>query len=207
MTLRTESVVPASSADVFEVRRDQYLRIIAHEGPQVCDAVFVGADDHEETYCSDLTVLYNQLQGTGDMRRVKQLYSRPPDTKMMLTVTEDRIGHHFPWAGGMCSSFLYEIRGGDPEHANCADNLFEALTDYGLEIAKVPEVFNIGMNVTVEDNQVAYHPPEFERGDYIEFRAEMDLIAGLSACPNDTTDMNEYEPKSLKIQVYDEPPE
>jgi hypothetical protein len=58
-----------------------------------------------------------------------------------------------------------------------------------------------------ELDEVAYHPPEFERGDYIEFRAEMDLIVGISACPNDTTEMNEYEPKPLTIQVDNEPTE
>ncbi|WP_436933811.1 DUF1989 domain-containing protein [Halovenus marina] len=206
MDVATTDVVPAESARSYRVDAGQRFRIVAHEGPQVCDAVFVGADDHSLTYSSDLSVLFNQLQGTGDMNQIETLYSRPPGMEPMLRVTADTIGHHFPWAGGMCSSYLYEVRDGDSDHPNCADNLLAALNEQGLGLTRVPEVFNIGMNVVVEDDEIQYRPPEFERGDYIEFEAETDLIVAISACPNDTTVMNESSPKSLEVQ-FEAPPE
>ncbi|WP_235019606.1 urea carboxylase-associated family protein [Natrialba sp. INN-245] len=198
-------VVPASTARAYQVAAHQRFRIVAHEGAQVCDAAFVGADDHSVTYSSDLSVLFNQLEGTGDIHSLETLYSRPPDTEPMVRVTEDTIGHHFPWAGGMCCSYLYEIRDDEPSHENCADNLLTALNERGLSLEKVPEVFNIGMHVTVEDDQIQYLPPEFGRGDYIELEPQIDLIVGISSCPNDTTIMNESEPKSLEIQFEDPP--
>lgn len=198
-----EILIPAREAKGFTVKKGQTFRIVAHEGPQVCDAVFIGREQGE-TYSSDLSVLFNQLQGTGNMRRIKTLYSRPPGIVILATVEEDRIGHHFPWAGGMCSSLLYEIRDDDPDHANCADNLLEALHNLGYEGRFVSEVFNIGMNVTVENHEIKYHPPEYEAGDFIELRAERDLLVALSACPNDTTVMNEFEPKSLLVEIEDD---
>jgi len=193
-------IVPAKSARAFDVGEGERFRIVAPDGPQVGDAVFMDQHDHEETYSSDLTVYFNQLLGTGDLWQVKTLYSRPPGIKELLTVTEDTIGHHYPLAGGMCSQLLYEIRDDDPDHPNCADNLLAALNDHGVGVSKVPEVFNIGMNVSVSEDGFSYNPPEFGAGDYIELRAERDLVVALSACPNDTTIINDYEPKRLKVE-------
>lgn len=197
----TQHVVPASSAEVFEIAEGQTFRIVAHEGEQVCDAVFLNADDPDEEYSSDMTVLLNQILEIGGLWQVRRLYSRPPETSLMLTVTEDRIKHHWPWAGGMCNSLLYSIRDGNPDHPSCADNLHAALAEYGIERSKVPEVFNIGMNVAIEDGRIVYKRPEFTKGDFIELRAEMDLIAAISACPNDTTVMNLFEPKPLRVDI------
>jgi len=44
--------------------------------------------------------------------------------------------------------------------------------------------------------------PEFTKGDYMEFRAEMDLVCALSACPAEEG-YNGYDPKSLKAVVYE----
>lgn len=201
----TTDVIPASSAQSYQIRAGQTFRVVAHRGPQVCDAAFVGADDPSLTYSSDLSVLFNQLEGTGNMNQIETLYSRPPGVEPIARVTEDEIGHHFPWAGGMCCSYLYERRDDDASHPNCADNLLAVLKERGLAFERVPEVFNIGMNVDVEDGEIRYRPPEFDRGDFIEFEAERDLIVGVSACPNDTTVMNDSSPKSLEVQ-FERPP-
>jgi uncharacterized protein YcgI (DUF1989 family) len=84
--------------------------------------------------------------------------------------------------------------------------LLAVLNEEGLDLRRVPEVFNIGMNVVVDDAEIRYEPPEFEQGDYIELEALTDLIVGISACPNDTTVINESGPKSLEVQL-EAPPE
>lgn len=193
--------VPACEARAFEIIAGQRFRIVAPDGPQVCDAVFLNADNHGETFASDMSVFINQAEGTGDLSRIETLYSRPPGMRPMARVTEDTIGHHFPWAGGMCCSLLYELRDDDPTHANCADNLLAALHEAGVECARVPEVFNVGMHVDVVDGDVVYRDPEFGAGDYIEFEAAIDLLVAASACPNDTSVINEGDPKRLRIDV------
>lgn len=203
MPIERSTVVPAAEAVALEVPRGRRFRVVAHEGPQVCDAVFVNAADHEETFSSDMSVFVNAAKSTGDLWQITELYSRPPGMRRMATVTEDRIGHHFPWAGGMCCPLLYELRDDDPEHPNCAENLLGALRGAGLDYSRVPEVFNVGMNVTVEGDAVAYEPPEFGAGDYVEFEAEMDLVVAISACPNDVSVINEGEPKPLRVDVLE----
>lgn len=203
-----EIEIPAETATTFEVEEGQYFRVVSHEGQNVADAVFFNRDDPEETYCSDMTVFYNQSQDLGDLWQVKEIYSRPPGTSLMATVTEDRMGHHFPVAGGMCSPKYYETRGYDPSHESCANLLINAINDHGMDRTKVPEVFNIGMNVevvTTERGRVfEFYRPEYQKGDYLELRAEMDLVVAISACPDDINPINMYDPTGLKIVVLED---
>lgn len=194
-----EIIIPKQEAEIFSVEKGDIFRVIAHEGPQVADIVFINANDTDESYCSDMSVIVNSQNGTGNLWSIKELYSRPPNMSLLATITEDTIGHHYPWCGGMCCSWSYETRINDPDHPNCADNLLDVLREYGLSTTKVPEVFNLGMNPTVEDDKVVYNEPEFGKGDFVEFRAEMDLIVAISACPNDYSVINFAEPKALKV--------
>lgn len=202
-----EFEIPAETATTFEVDEGQCFRVISHEGQNVADAVLINRHDTEETYCSDMTVFYNQSQDIGDLWQIKEVYSRPPDTSLMATVTEDRMGHHFPVAGGMCSPEYYEHRGYSRDHESCANLLLNALNDYGLDVSKVPEVLNIGMNVEVvtdgNSRVFEFYRPEYQRGDFLELRAEMDLIVAISACPDDINPINMYDPTGLKIEIFE----
>lgn len=205
LELVEEIEIPAETATTVEIDEGDYFRIVSHEGQNVADVVFINRHDREETYCSDMTVFYNQSQDLGDLWQIKHVYSRPPDTSVMATVTEDRMGHHFPVAGGMCSPKYYETRGYDSGHESCANLLLNALNDYGLDVSKVPEVFNVGMNVEVVTTETGrvfeFYRPEYQKGDFLELRAEMDLIVAVSACPDDINPINMYDPTGLKIEV------
>lgn len=45
--------------------------------------------------------------------------------------------------------------------------------------------------------------PLAETGDYIDFLAEMDLIAVLSVCPYEITPCNDYRAKALRFQILE----
>jgi hypothetical protein len=50
--------------------------------------------------------------------------------------------------------------------------------------------------------RVQVSPPLANKGDHIAFRAEMDLLVAISACPDDSA-INDYAPKSLKVEIQD----
>lgn len=46
------------------------------------------------------------------------------------------------------------------------------------------------------------NPPVTKKGDYIVLRAEMDLVVGLSACPQDITFICGNKPRNAHFEVY-----
>jgi uncharacterized protein YcgI (DUF1989 family) len=198
-----ELIIPACEGRALVVLRGQVLRLTLIDGIQVADCTFLNADDHREVYHAGQTVALNLIEGTGTMRRVGKLYSKPPRENVMMTVVDDPVGTHFVWNGGRCSRMVYALLDGitDP-HRTCQDNLAEALAPYGLTGDDVPDVFNAFMNVDViEDRQLVIKTPEARKGDYLDLRAEMNVLAAISACPRERSPSTGLDPKRLLVQV------
>lgn len=196
-TLVSDFIIPATYAEAFEVKRGQVLNIVQVEGPQMVDAVFLNANDLREVFHAGWTAALNMMEGTGTMRKVAKLYSKPPRDNVMLEVVEDPVGVHLAWNGGRCSRGFYSGIG-QPDHRNCQDNLAEVLAPYGLGEDDVPDVFNAFMNVAgIEEGRFETVLPASKKGDHISLRAEMDILAAVSACPFDLL----YTPRPLQIQI------
>ncbi len=196
-TLLEDFIIPATYAKAFEVKKGQVLNIVQVEGPQMVDAVFHNANDLKEVFHAGMTAAINMMNNTGTMRKVTKLYSKPPRDNVMLEVVEDPVGVHLAWNGGRCSRGFYEGLGLE-NHRSCQDNLAEVLAPYGLSEDDVPDVFNAFMNVSgIEEGRFETVMPAAKKGDYIALRAEMDILAAVSACPYDLL----YTPRPLQIQI------
>jgi len=44
--------------------------------------------------------------------------------------------------------------------------------------------------------------PSCEKGDYIDFLAEMDILVAATSCPAENI-INDYDPKALKYQILE----
>ena len=196
-------VIPAGEGRAVEVRAGQVLRIETVEGPQVADAAFVALDNPREGYHAGQTVALNMLAGTGTMRRVTTLWSRPPYERPMLTVIDDPVGVHFAWNGGRCSRGVYAVRDRiESGHRTCQDNLEEAVRPWGVAPDLIPDVFNVFMCTDVEDERrLVFRPSPAAAGDYIDLRAEIDVLAAVSACPSETSATNGGLPKPVALEV------
>ena len=196
-TLLADFIIPATYARAFEVKKGQVLNIVQVEGPQMVDAVFLNANDLKEVFHAGMTAALNMMNDTGTMQKVTKLYSKPPRDNVMLEVVEDPVGVHLAWNGGRCSRSFYEEIG-QANHRNCQDNLAEVLAPYGLSEDDVPDVFNAFMNVAgIEEGKFETVMPVSKKGDHISLRAEMDILAAVSACPFDLL----YAPRPLQIQI------
>ncbi len=205
MALRVvqELIVPAREGRAVEVRRGEILRLYIVEAPQVGDCVFYNAHDHREMFHVGQSWALNQFLGTGNGRSFRYFFSKPPRENVMLTVVEDTTGKHWTNMGGRCSRRMLELRdkvvGG---HRSCQENLAEALAPYGITGDDIGDVFNVFMNVEQDgDGNFRIHPSEAKEGDYVDLRAEMDILAGISACPADATPTNGFRPKPLGVKV------
>jgi uncharacterized protein YcgI (DUF1989 family) len=65
------------------------------------------------------------------------------------------------------------------------------------------DVFNLFMNVDLHtDGSYTIQPSRVTKDDYIELRAEMDILAAVSACPSDNTPVNNWKCSPIGIRIY-----
>jgi len=99
---------------------------------------------------------------------------------------------------------VYAIRDGiESGHRTCQDNLEEAVRPWGVDADLIPDVFNVFMRTDVENNRrLVFRESPARAGDYIEMRAEIDVLAAVSACPSETSASNGGVPKPIGLQVW-----
>ena len=203
MRIVDEFVIPARYGRAFVVKRGQVFRIFPMEDGQVGDCVFYNAGDTKEWFHVGQSWAINGILGTGTAKSFKHFYSKPPRENVMLTTLADTYANHWGNMGGRCSAKLYALRdhilGG---HRSCQENLAEALAPFGLTGDDVMDVFNVFMNVELHaDGSFTILPSRVTKDDYIELRAEMDVLAAVSACPADTSPTNSGKSRPLGIRI------
>ena len=175
---RLNRIAPRSGI-AFELCAGQVLTVIDPEGEQVADLLAFNRADIAEVISSGRTLDYASriYLTTGD-----KLYSNR--SNVMLEILEDRVGRH-DFLLTPCSKDTFRIIYGDTDpHRGCFGNLAAALAPYGVTDAMIPTAFNVFMNVSVdgETGELRVEPPRSRAADFICFRAEMDLVIGLTAC-------------------------
>ncbi|MCG8542613.1 MAG: DUF1989 domain-containing protein [Alphaproteobacteria bacterium] len=187
--------VPPRDARAFEVPAGHLFRIVSVEGPQVGDLNLWNVDDLSERFYSGKTrALHATHVSTGD-----RMWSNFPRLRPMATITHDTLdwygfdefgaGVH-DVIGTRCDPYTNRMLTGQDYHHCCHSNLTRALaTARGLPLAEagahVHDVLNVFMctGFTRDTNQYFMKASPVRPGDFIEFFAEIDLLAALSTCP------------------------
>lgn len=197
-------VIPPSHARAVRVDRGQVLRISQVEGGQVGDCVFFNAHDHKEMFHVGQTWALNVGLGLGTAKTFPNFYSKPPRENLMLTRIADTYGEHWGNTGARCSSRMLFLRDGLTGVRSCQENLTEALAPFGIEGDDIVDVFNVFMTAELfPDGGFEIKPTRATATDYIDLRAEMDILAGVSACPALKSATNGGVAKSLALTVFD----
>jgi uncharacterized protein len=198
-----ELVIPAREARAIVVKRGQILRIHQITGGQVGDCVFFNAHDYREMFHVGQSWAINVILGTGTSKSFQHFYSKPPRENVMLTVVDDTVRNHWGNMGGRCSSRLYQLRDQLAQHRSCQENLTEALAPYGILGDDIIDIFNVFMAVELDTaGGFRILPTTVGKDDYIDLRAEMDVLAAVSACPADTSPTNGGRSNPLGIKVF-----
>ncbi len=179
----------------FRLGKGQVLRVIDPEGVQVSDLLAYNAADVRETISNGRTFDYEE---TIALTAGNRLWSNR--SSVMLTIVGDTVGRH-DFLLTPCSEATFRHFYPDhPVHRGCFGNLAEALAPYGISPDMIPCAFNIFMNVPVEESgRLRVDPPVSRPGDYIELRAEMDLVIGLTACSAYASNGGHFKPIHYRI--------
>ncbi|MES2096202.1 MAG: urea carboxylase-associated family protein [Pseudomonadota bacterium] len=188
--------IPERSGTAFRLPSGATLTVIDPKGEQVADLLAFNADDIGEVISSGRTLDYAE---TIYLTMGHKLYSNR--SRVMLDIVGDTVGRHdFLLTPCSVDTFVhfYPSR---PVHRGCFGNLAEALERYGVTPDMIPTAFNCFMNVPVDGTtgKLRVLPPISKAGDSITFRAEMDLIIGLTACSAPDSNGGTFKPIEYRV--------
>lgn len=204
-----EEVIQKNTGKAFIVRNGQVIRII---GESTADFVVFNLNNIKERFDQARTKVD---QGKIYVSRGNVLISK--FNNVMMTIVEDTYKGTHDLQKGMCSTSFYEKwgdkifeiygatwkklgrkRGAAPDHG-CWENLTEALKPWQIAPEDVPSPLNIfqTMVINAKTGTMRYSMMRPKPGTHIDLRAEMDCLAGISACPEGGRG------KELKVIVYE----
>ena len=187
-----EAHEPHNTGWSAEMKKGQIIRITA---TTTVDFVFFKLQNLRERFDQARTKVYNM---TLFVTAGHKLMGR--DNQHMMTILADgfKDGTH-DLQKGMCSGYRFQLakqegRLGEyyprqiseiPDHG-CYENLSKALASYGIIPEDIPSPFNLNQHMQIdgvtgkmEHTQIRPQP-----GNYMDIRAEIDLLVALSACPD-----------------------
>ena len=218
LTKLSELIVPPRDGKAFTVPAGHFFRIVSVEGPQVGDLNLWNAHDLSERFFSGKTRAFHATHvSTGD-----RLWSTLPSLRPMATITHDTLGW-YGWdddgagvhdvIGTRCDPYTNLLLKGTEYHHCCHSNLTRALAaEQNMPLSQaelhVHDVMNVFMctGYTRDTHQYFMKASPVRPGDFIEFFAEIDLLAALSACPGGDCGASHSDNLAkcypLKVEIY-----
>ncbi len=191
--------VPARQGRAVRAARGQSLKIINTFGTQVVDFWAFDAKDpgiylsmeHTRATLSRLTPRAGDI--LVDNRR-----------EPMLAFESDTSPGVHDTVIAPCDPARYAKLGCAAGHASCADNLHRALASLDLTSAVCPASFNLWMNIPVlPSGELEWRETVSKPGDSVVFRALVDCIMVMSACPQDVICINAGRPVGAQYALLD----
>lgn len=179
------------SGTAFSLARGRELHVVDPCGEQVADLIAFSAGDAGETLSNGRTFDY---ASTIRLTAGHVLYSNR--SRPLLTIVRDDVGTH-DFLLTPCSRDTWRICYNDDadQRPGCFGNLVAALAPFGIAADAIPTTFNVFMNVELApDGTLSVRPPRSKAGDRVVFRAERDLIVGLTACSAAQSNNGRYKP-------------
>ena len=212
-------IIPPRDAKCFRVPKSHFFRIYCQNGPQVGDLNLWNEHNLNEKFYSGKTrALYGTHLSTND-----RLWSSLPYLRPMATITHDTLdwygfdddgGSVHDVIGTRCDPYTEKILSNKEYHFCCHSNLIRALSNYKNISYKeaetyIHDVLNVFMctGFTKDTHQYFMKASPVRIGDYIEFFSEIDLLAGLSACPGGDCSLSHSSDDavcySLRVEIYE----
>jgi urea carboxylase-associated protein 1 len=191
-----DEIVPAGRPWGRVIRRGEVLRIVDLHGQQAVDFLCYDAADPGDRYSTMNTI---KVQGNIFVQKGTVLYSDRGNA--LFTVIEDTCGSHDTIAG-CCSEANNFLRYGVRDTPSCYANFVEILGRFGLGANEIVSNVNFFMYVPVErDGKMAIVDGLSKPGSHVDLRAERDVLAVLSNCPQMHNACNAYNPTPIRCIV------
>jgi urea carboxylase-associated protein 1 len=196
-------VIPAGEPWIHEIAKGQILRIVDLHGNQAVDTLFYNARDYADRYSAQDTI-----------REQRNIYLTTGTRLMsttgtaLMTIVADTCGRH-DTLGGACANESNMVRYAlDKRHMHaCRSSFLKAITEWGgMDKRDITSNINFFMNVPVTpEGRLTFEDGISEPGKYVEMRAETDVVALISNCPQLNNPCNAHNPTPVEVLVWSEP--
>ena len=195
--------IHSATAESYFVKAGDYIQVYDVDGRQCTDFQCFSARklDQGVEHALDVTTTRTLM---GHAYPMPGLHAKYYDQDMLplLEVIQDTCGRHDAFALACAAKYYDDI--GYPGHANCSDNFNHSLAKYGVAPRAGWMAINFFFNTAIDDHGVMYGDEPWSRpGDYVLLRALTDLVCVSSACPDDTSPANGWNPSDIHIRTYD----
>lgn len=182
--------IAKQTGKAFYIKKDDILTVIDPEGMQVSDMVLFNSADFKEKLSSGKSLDFEEtiLLSKGNF-----LWSNR--SQKMMEILEDTNGRN-DFLLAPCSKETFEVMYNyEGYHPSCLENLSTNLAPMGIVQDDIPTAFNIFMNVQFDaEGKLSVLPPTSKAGDYIKFKAQMDLLVCLTACSAEDSNGGSFKP-------------
>jgi aminomethyltransferase len=194
--------VHTQTAEAFFVKAGDYIQIIDVDGRQCSDFECFSARklDKGIEHALDVTTTRTLM---GHAYPMPGLHAKYYDQEMvpLVEVVQDTCGRHDAFALACSAKYYDDI--GYPGHANCSDNFNKALSEFNIGGRPGWMAINFFFNTNIDEHGVMYTDEPWSRpGDFVLLRALTDIVCVSSACPDDTTSANGWNPSDIHVRTY-----
>ena len=194
-------VINAGDPWIYEIKKGQHFRIVDLHGNQAVDTLFYNAHDYSDRYSAQDTI---QQQRNIYLTTGTKLMSTAGT--VLLTIVADTCGRH-DTLGGACANESNMVRYAiEKRHMHaCRNSFLKALIEngHGWDKRDITSNINFFMNVPVTpEGKLTFEDGISEPGKYVEMRAETDVVALISNCPQLNNPCNAYNPTSVQVLVW-----
>ena len=184
----TPAVLKARHGIAVSLTAGQRLQIVNRDGGQVVDWwALAHPRDGEDEYASmehTRAALRRLVPRVGDA-----IYSTR--RRALVTLVEDTSPGVHDTLIAACDPERYRLLGGAPDHPSCAQNFAAAIAEHGRSLSRAPAPLNLFMAIPWSvDGELDFVASPARAGDSVTFRAEMDVLVVVSACPMDLNPIN-----------------
>src|SRR6202158_4426591 len=199
-----EETIQAGAAWSHVLNRGTALRLVDPEGGANVGALFYNFECPAERYNMPDTL---KAQHVARLTKGFVLYSDMG--RILCSIVDDKVGWHDP-IGGTSNAKLVEAKFGPSRyqeqrndyHKNGRDSFLIELGKWGLGRRDLTANVNFFSRVDVaEDGSMSFAPGNSRAGDFVELRAEMNVLVILNTCPHPLDPNPRYEQKPVRLSI------
>jgi urea carboxylase-associated protein 1 len=178
------------------IKEGQVLVIKDTHGQQAVDFLCYDADNTSDRYSATNTV---KVQGNVYVGKGTVLYA--DSGKPLLSVIEDTVGKH-DTIYGCCSNANNKLRYDVETAESCYTNFTRELQKHRMDVTSIVPNVNWFMSVPVlTDGSAGVAEAALKPGSFVKLRAECNVLAVLSNCPQMHNPCNGYDPTPIEVWI------